>query len=570
MKNLLSQIVKIGILLMSSILYFAPSVIIIYGGISLFRKCSSSDKVPERYIEYVNITENIQKTFKNAEYSECERLCKDLMTKIETDTLMEYNPIKSIPHLYLGQIYFSQEKYDIAKSYLQILLDDLLKNEVTYLEYYDEAQFSKCVLIPLSLLTIIEQKQQNWDALDSYYSELKDLLSKNDKKEYKQFLPKFILQYGHMSAQFQDYNKAEELYLEVINGDSQFNRFDEYASIKSEAYYSLISTYVTQLKLNEAQQMYEEMLKERDITHIDNIAQRNSANTLIALSYIYSNDYQQGLEIVKDAKKLELTQYGLNSVEYVVANAAESMVMYLVYLLSDDVSLLNSIEKSYQDSENFWTSKCIKKYKEEYFFYINAYKELLKIKNNYEELELLVSKYLQYLVKDGNFDIDARLIYIDCLIEQSKAIEALELANNIANEISIDPRLITQKIELSLLQAKIYLQLGEIDKSDKMNNLAYKYFIDYNLGDMRSSDPMQFARILESVYYNSTSYGDYRRALDVSEKIIDIYSKANIKKAQPYVLKLLALRELGDADNILQFGQEILSIASTEHVHLIS
>lgn len=35
MKNLLSQIVKIGILLMSSILYFAPSVIIIYGGISL-------------------------------------------------------------------------------------------------------------------------------------------------------------------------------------------------------------------------------------------------------------------------------------------------------------------------------------------------------------------------------------------------------------------------------------------------------------------------------------------------------------------------------------------------------
>ena len=29
MKNLLSQIVKIGILLMSSILYFAPSVIII-------------------------------------------------------------------------------------------------------------------------------------------------------------------------------------------------------------------------------------------------------------------------------------------------------------------------------------------------------------------------------------------------------------------------------------------------------------------------------------------------------------------------------------------------------------
>lgn len=51
MKNLLTQIVKIGILLMSSILYFAPSVIIIYGGISLFRKCSSSDKVPERYID---------------------------------------------------------------------------------------------------------------------------------------------------------------------------------------------------------------------------------------------------------------------------------------------------------------------------------------------------------------------------------------------------------------------------------------------------------------------------------------------------------------------------------------
>lgn len=563
MKNLLSQIVKIGILLMSSILYFAPSVIIIYGGISLFRKCSSSDKVPERYIEYMNITENIQKSFKNAEYSECERLCKDLMTKIETDTLMEYNPIKFIPHLYLGRIYFSQEKYEQAKPHLQKAIDSFILNEEIFVEY-NEDKFYENLFLPLSLLTIVEQKQQNWATLDSYYSKLKDILSKVDTKEYKQILPHFTLQYGHMSAQFQNYNKAEELYLEVINGDSRFNRFDEYASIKSEAYYSLISTYVAQLKLNEAQQMYEEMLKERDITHIDNIAQRNSANTLIALSYIYSNDYQRGLEIVKDAKKLELTQYGLNSVEYVVANAAESMVMCLAYLLSDDVSLLNSIEKSYQDSEKFWTNKYIKKYKEEYFFYINAYKELLKIKNNYEELELLVSKYLQYLVKDDNYYIDAYLIYIDCLIEQSKAREALELANNIANEISIDPRLITQKIELSLLQAKIYLQLGEIDKSDKMNNLAYKYFIDYNLGDMRSSDPMQFARILKSVYYNSRSYGDYKRALDVSEKIIEIYSKANIKKAQPYVLKLLALRELGDADNILQFGQEILSIASTE------
>ena len=560
MKNLLSQIVKIGILLMSSILYFAPSVIIIYGGISLFRKCSSSDKVPERYIEYVNITENIQNTFKNAEYSECERLCKDLMTKIETDTLMEYNPIKSIPYLYLGLIYFSQEKYDIAKPYLQILLDDLLKNEETYLEYYDEAQFSECVLIPLSLLTIVEQKPQNWATLDSYYSKLKDILSKVDTKEYKQFLPKFILQYGHMSAQFQNYNKAEELYLEVINGDSRFNRFDEYVTLKSEAYYSLISTYVAQLKLNEAQQMYEEMLKERDITHIDNIVQRNSANTLIALSYIYSNDYQRGLKIVKDAKDSELAQYGLNSIEYVVANAAEAMMMYSTYSLSNDVSLLNSIEKSYQDSESFWTNKYIKEYKEEYFFYINAYKELLKIKNNYEELELLISKYLQ----NGNFDIDARLIYIDCLIEQSKTKDALELANNIANEISIDPRLINQKIELALLQAKIHLQFGEIDKSNKMNNLAYKYFIDYNLGDMRSSNPMQFAIILESVYANSISYGDYWRALEVSEKIIEIYSKANINKVQPYVMKLFALRELRDANNILQFGQEILSIASTE------
>lgn len=560
MKNLLSQIVKIGILLMSSILYFAPSVIIIYGGISLFRKCSSSDKAPERYIEYVNITENIQKTFKNAEYSECERLCKDLMTKIETDTLMEYNPIKSIPHLYLGQIYFSQEKYDIAKPYLQILLDDLLKNEVTYLEYYDEAQFSECVLIPLSLLTIIEQKQQNWDALDSYYSELKDLLSKNDKKEYKQFLPKFILQYGHMSAQFQNHSKAEELYLEVINGGSRFNRFDEYVTLKSEAYYSLIRVYESQLKFDEAQQLREALLKERETTHIDNIIQRNSANTLIALSYIYSNDYQRGLKIVKDAKDSELAQYGLNSIEYVVANAAEAMMMYSTYSLSNDVSLLNSIEKSYQDSESFWTNKYIKEYKEEYFFYINAYKELLKIKNNYEELELLISKYLQ----NGNFDIDARLIYIDCLIEQSKTKDALELANNIANEISIDPRLINQKIELTLLQAKIHLQFGEIDKSNKMNNLAYKYFIDYNLGDMRSSNPMQFAIILESVYANSISYGDYWRALEVSEKIIEIYSKANINKVQPYVMKLFALRELRDANNILQFGQEILSIASTE------
>lgn len=486
------------------------------------------------------------------------------MTKIETDTLKEYNPIKSIPHLYLGQIYFSQERYDIAKSYLQQTLDSLVANRDIFLEQNMDSHFFESIMLPLSLLTVIEQKQQNWNTLDSYYSELKDLLSKIDKKEYKQFLPKFILQYGHMSAQFQNHSKAEELYLEVINGGSRFNRFDEYASIKSEAYYSLISTYVAQLKLDEAKQMYKAMLKERDITHIDNLVQRNSANTLIALSYIYSNEYQRGLEIVKDAKKLELTQYGLNSVEYVVANAAEAMVMYLTYLLSDDISLLNSIEKSYRDSENFWTNKYIKKYKEEYFFYINAYKELFKIKNNYEELGLLISKYIQYLVKDGNFDIDVLLIYIDCLIEQSKTKEALELANNIANEISIDPRLINQKIELALLQAKIYLHLGEIEKSDKMNNLAYKYFIDYNLGDMRSSDPMQFARILESVYYNSTSYGDYRRALDVSEKIIDIYSKVNTNKTQPYILKLLALRELGDADNILQFGQEIFSIASTE------
>lgn len=560
MKNLLSQIVKIGILLMSSILYFAPSVIIIYGGISLFRKCSSSDKVPEKYIEYTSVADDILRTFKNAEFSECERLSKEFITTIESDTLNDVKFLEFFPNSILGQIYFSQEKYEQAKPHLQKAIDSFILNEEIFVEY-NEDKFYENLFLPLSLLTIVEQKQQNWATLDSYYSKLKDILSKVDTKEYKQILPHFTLQYGHMSAQFQNYNKAEELYLEVINGDSRFNHFDEYASIKSEAYYSLISTYVAQLKLNEAQQMYEEMLKERDITHIDNIAQRNSANTLIALSYIYSNDYQQGLEIVKDAKKLELTQYGLNSVEYVVANAAESMVMYLAYLLSNDVSLLNSIEKSYQDSEKFWTSKYIKKYKEEYFFYINAYRDLLKIKNKYEDLE---SKYLQYLVKDGKFDIDACLIYIDCLIEQSKAREAIELANNIANEINIDPRLITQKIELSLLQAKIYLQLGEIDKSDKMNNLAYKYFIDYNLGDMRSSDPMQFARILKSVYYNSRSYGDYKRALDVSEKIIDIYSKANIKKAQPYVLKLLALRELGDADNILQFGQEILSIASTE------
>ena len=559
MKNLLSQIVKIGILLMSSILYFAPSVLIIYGGISLFRKCSSSDEVPERYIEYVNITENIQKTFKNAEYSECERLCKDLMTKIETDTLMEYNPIKSIPHLYLGQIYFSQEKYDVAKSHLQKTMDFLLLNKETFLEYGAD-QFYESVVMPLSLLTIIEQKQQNWDALDSYYSEIKDCLSKIDKKEYKQFLPKFILQYGHMAARFQNYSQAEKLYLEVVNGGLRFNRFDEYASQKSEAYYSLISTYVAQLKLDEALQMYEAMLKERDITHIDNIAQRNSANALIALSYIYSNDYQRGLEIVKDAKDSELVQYGLNSVEYVVANAAESMVMYLTYLLSNDVSLLNNIEKSYQDSESFWTNKYIKKYTAEYLFYISAYKDFLKTKNNYDDLELLISKYLQ----DGNFDIDACLIYIDCLIEQSQLTKALELASNIAKEIGIDPRWINQKIELTLLQAKIYLQLGEIDKSDKMNNLAYKYFIDYNLGDIRSSNPMQFANILESVYANSISYGDYKRALEVSEKIIEIYSKANINKVQPYVMKLFALRELGDADNILQFGQEILSIASTE------
>lgn len=563
MKNLLSQIVKIGILLMSSILYFAPSVIIIYGGISLFRKCSSSDKVSEKYIEYTSVADDILRTFKNAEFSKCERLSKEFITTIESDTLNDVKFLEFFPNSILGQIYFSQEKYEQAKPHLQKAIDSFILNEEIFVEY-NENKFYENLFLPLSLLTIVEQKQQNWATLDSYYSKLKDILSKVDTKEYKQILPKFILQYGHLSAQFQNHSKAEELYLEVINGDSRFNRFDEYASIKSEAYYSLIGTYVAQLKLNEAQQMYEEMLKERDITHIDNIAQRNSANTLIALSYIYSNDYQRGLEIVKDAKKLELTQYGLNSVEYVVANAAESMIMYSAYLLSDDVSLLNSIEKSYQDSEKFWTNKYIKKYKEEYFFYINAYKELLKIKNNYEELELLVSKYLQYLVKDGNFDIDARLIYIDCLIEQSKAREALELANNIANEISIDPRLITQKIELSLLQAKIYLQLGEIDKSDRMNNLAYKYFIDYNLGDMRSSDPMQFAIILKSVYANSISYGDYWRALEVSEKIIEIYSKANINKVQPYVMKLFALRKLGDADNILQFGQDILSIASTE------
>ena len=96
-----------------------------------------------------------------------------------------------------------------------------------------------------------------------------------------------------------------------------------------------------------------------------------------------------------------------------------------------------------------------------------------------------------------------------------------------------------------------------------MNNLAYKYFIDYNLGDMRSSDPMQFARILKSVYYNSRSYGDYKRALDVSEKIIEIYSKANINNVQPYVLKLLAFRELEDTDNILQMGHMVLAKAST-------
>lgn len=581
MNKFLHNLALIIFSIFSLILYVSPSILMLYGVFVLFKSCSSSDddehvaRIERLQNEITDITTDINIDYTEYNYAECKNKCKELIRLCNEYADIEHIDLAVAPaHLLLGKMYYDEADYDAAKAHLlkSTKAFDLYKQQLIV---YGVQWYYESMTIQYMMLCDITKQQESWEECNEYMEHVLSVLKKADCLEAQQLLPMFIVKYGHMASHFLNYTKAEELYKELIDNNEIYSKYIDYDKYYTEAYHSLISIYVAQLQPEKALALYDVMQRNERSKTSDNTTLRCSSIVSIALCYIYRNDASQAMRIVKEYQQSEVAKYGSDSVQSIMANACLANIRTVTGFIDGNHSD-EDIARMYEDDIKFWNKKNQYSYPQEYRWFITQYSELLVKSNRCGELGdhccNLMNIYSSSKVSEEY--IFSSLLYAECLVAQSKLKEAEELVKDIYRLIEDNHLYIYQQLESSSLLASIYEKQGRTDESKRMTNISYRLIVDFPLGNIQAADPLGYAKVIEKVFSNYITYGDYDRALEISNTLIDINKKANIginnNLCRAYIRQALAYKGLHDSENMIASSNLAISSDCGDDIHCIA
>ena len=581
MKKFLSNIALVVFVIIQFVLYVSPSVLMLYGVFVLFKGCGDSNddnqeaRIERLQKEITDITTDINIDYAEYNYAECKDKCNELIRLCNEHADIEHIDLAVAPaHLLLGKMYYDEADYDAAKVHL-------LKSTKAFDQYkqqlivYGVKWYYETITMQYLMLCDITKQQESWEECNEYMENIMSALKKADCSEAQQLLPMFIVKYGHMASHFLDYAKAEKLYKEVIDNSEIYSKYIDYDKYCTEAYHSLISIYVAQLQPEKALALYDVMLRNECSKTSDNTTLRCSSIVSIALCYIYQNNTSQAMRIAKEYQHSEVAKYGSDSVQSIMANACLANIRTVTGLIDGNHSD-EDIAGMYEDDIKFWTKKNQYSYPQEYRWFITQYSELLIKSNRCGELGNhccnLMNIYSSSKVSEEY--IFASLLYAECLVAQSKLKEAEGLVDDVCRLIEDNHLYIYQQLESSSLLASIYEKQGRTDDSKRMTNISYRLIVDFPLGNIQAADPLGYAKLIEKVFSNYITYGDYDRALEISNTLIEIYKKVTIglnnNLCRAYILQALAYRGLHDSENMIASSNLAISMDCGDEIHCIA
>lgn len=577
MKKFLSNIALVVFVIIQFVLYISPSVITIGLIVRWTRSCEkekieNADKLV--FDQLAQMQKDIEKLFNNKEYAACKDLCTKYLDKCNYLSDARYAQLFSCDvRIMLGILYFNSGDLMSSRMNMQECVDIISSYSVEEIKNVYGDSFFSIQYIPYNYLSTISSMQVEWVKWDGYMEIMLELLRCSDEDAFRQFLPMFIVKYGHMVSHFLDYAKAEKLYKEVIDNNEIYSKYIDYDKYCTEAYHSLISIYVAQLQPEKALALYNTMQRNEFIKVSDDITLRCSS--IVSIAQCYQNDASQAMRIVKEYQQSEVAKYGSDSVQSIMANACLANIKTVTGLIDGNNSD-EDIAGMYEDDIKFWTKKNQYSYPQEYLWFIIQYSELLIKSNRCGELGdhccNLMNIYSSSKVSEEY--IFASLLYAECLVAQSKLKEAEDLVKDIYRLIEDNHLYIYQQLESSSLLASIYEKQGRTDDSKRMTNISYRLIVDFPLGNIQAADPLSYAKVIEKVFSNYITYGDYDRALEISHTLIEIYKKANIglnnNLCRAYICQALAYRGLHASENMIASSNLAISTDCGDDIHCIA
>lgn len=579
MKERLGKIALIGFAIIQFMLYCTPTVLMMYGAFILFKSCESIDdkQTIERIEKLEKELNDIISSGSSMDYAECKNKCKELLSLCNDHSEMEDIDLVAAPaHFLLGKIYYDEADYDIAKIHLLKSANacDVYKHELIA---YGAQWYYEMMIMQYLMLGDIAKQQNNWQECDKYMEHIWLVLQKNaNTYESQQLLPMFIVKYGHMASHFLNYTKAEELYKEIIDNEKIYSKYVDYDKYCIEAYYGLISIYVAQLQSEKAIALYNTMLDNDGIQHTDDISMRCSCIMSIAVSYLYQNDIDQALNVIRNFKSDQTTKYGYNSVQYVLANAVVANIDMFANAIMGEENCEEKIS-TYESDVKFWDKKNQYRYPSEYRLFVVLYSNMLMNCGRYTELELHCNQLIDIyhsstLIREEY--VEAGLLYAECLLEQSKFKEAETVVKDIYGLVKDNHLYISRQLEATTLLASIYNRQGCVDKGQEAMDKAYRLILDFPLAEIDKSDPLGYAEIIKNLYDNYIVYGDYQRALDISSILIETYKKVNIglnnNLSKAYLYQASAYRGLNDIDNMIAAGSSAIELGGNDSINCLA
>lgn len=577
MKKFLRNIALVVFVIIQFVLYISPSVITI-GLIVRWTRSYEKEKIENAdklvFDQLAQMQKDIEKQFNNKEYAACKDLCTKYLDKCNYLSDARYAQLFSCDvRIMLGILYFNSGDLISSRMNMQECVDIISSYSVEEIKNVYGDSFFSIQYIPYNYLSTISSMQVEWVKWDGYMEIMLELLRCSDEDAFRQFLPMFIVKYGHMTSHFLNYTKAEELYKEVIDNSEKYSKYIDYDRYCAEAYHSLISIYVTQLQPEKALALYNTMQRNGFIKVSDDITLRCSS--IVSIAQCYQNDASKAMRIVKEYQQSEVAKYGPDSVQSIMANACLANIRTVTGLI-DGNHIDEDIAGMYEDDIKFWTKKNQYSYPQEYCWFITQYSELLIRSNRCGELGdhccNLMNIYSSSKVSEEY--IFASLLYAECLVAQSKLKEAEGLVNDVCRLIEDNDLYVYQQLESSSLLASIYEKQGRTDDSKRMTNISYRLIVDFQLGNIQAADPLSYAKVLEKVFSNYIIYGDYDRALEISNSLVEIYKKANIglnnNLCRAYIRQALAYRGLHDSENMIASSNLAISTDCGDDIHCIA
>lgn len=577
MKKFLRNIALVVFVIIQFVLYISPSVITI-GLIVRWTRSYEKEKIENAdklvFDQLAQMQKDIEKQFNNKEYAACKDLCTKYLDKCNYLSDARYAQLFSCDvRIMLGILYFNSGDLISSRMNMQECVDIISSYSVEEIKNVYGDSFFSIQYIPYNYLSTISSMQVEWVKWDGYMEIMLELLRCSDEDAFRQFLPMFIVKYGHMTSHFLNYTKAEELYKEVIDNSEKYSKYIDYDRYCAEAYHSLISIYVAQLQPEKALALYNTMQRNGFIKVSDDITLRCSS--IVSIAQCYQNDASKAMRIVKEYQQSEVAKYGPDSVQSIMANACLANIRTVTGLI-DGNHIDEDIAGMYEDDIKFWTKKNQYSYPQEYCWFITQYSELLIRSNRCGELGdhccNLMNIYSSSKVSEEY--IFASLLYAECLVAQSKLKEAEGLVNDVCRLIEDNDLYVYQQLESSSLLASIYEKQGRTDDSKRMTNISYRLIVDFQLGNIQAADPLSYAKVLEKVFSNYIIYGDYDRALEISNSLVEIYKKANIglnnNLCRAYIRQALAYRGLHDSENMIASSNLAISTDCGDDIHCIA